>query len=148
MSYKLDGEYCYGGIKFGGERYELFSFIYFKLVATLKVHTWHNMPFISGFGDLFLVTYMFVRIQTSIICWIVVLHSISGHSCKALVQTDLWIGLDYGCCIVLELVSLSKTQSSHNYLYKLRMNYRDILCIKLWTENQREQNLPMNAKWI
>ena len=37
-----------------------------KLVATLKVHTWHNMPFISGFGDLFLVTYVVVRMQKSI----------------------------------------------------------------------------------
>ena len=86
--------------------------------------------------------------QQALICWIVVLNSIAGHSCKAPVLTDLWIGLDYGCCIVLELVSLSKTQSSLDHLYKLRMNYRDILCIKLWTENQREQNLPINAKLI
>ena len=120
----------------------------FKITQWIQQFSWtnnNNGVFCGHFGHK-ATNHVILFVQSFIV---VVLNSISGHSYNAPVLTDFRIELDYGCCIVLELVSLSKTQSSHNYLYKLRMNYRNILCIKFWTtENQREQNLPINAKWI
>ena len=90
----------------------------------------------------------FVYFQTGDFNFYFQLHLCAAFYFRAQQQiSSLKIGLSYICWIVVELVSLTKTQSCHGHLYQLRMNYRNILYIKLWPKNQRAQHLLIYAKW-